>query len=168
MISEMEMNQLIWLDVLADLAAIVAALAVIVTTIAVWRQMRLQTRGQDKDERRFLRESIAVIHDTLQAEKFRDARQLFFAGPHQQDHTNLESAEKGAARYILSVYGLMARMIRHGAMDEEIFREYWKSALYRDWDRLENFVSGERLRSKNGALFSATEKLVSRWHKLDG
>ncbi|WP_193746460.1 DUF4760 domain-containing protein [Ruegeria sp. ANG-R] len=149
------------------MAAILAALAVIVTTAFVWRQMRLQARGQDKDERRFLRESIHVIHETLQAIQFREARQRFFAGPHLSDYSNLESEERGLARYILSVYGLMARMIRHGAIDEEILRDYWRTALYRDWDRLENFVSGERLRAKNGNLFAATEQMVARWKTTD-
>ena len=161
------MTPLDWIDIVADVAAIMAALAVIVTTIAVWRQLRLQAQSEDKDERRFLRESIAVIHDTLQAEQFRDARQTFFAGAHQQELAALESRDKGAARYILSIYELLARMIHHNAIDEQILRDYWKSALYRDWDRLENFVSGERLRSKNGALFAATEQMVARWRQAD-
>ncbi len=152
-----------WLDISADVAAIFAALAVIVTTAFVWRQMRLQARGQDKDERRFLRESIHVIHETLQATQFREARQQFFSGPHTRDYAELESEQRGLARYILSIYGLLARMVKHGAIDEEILRDYWRTALYRDWDRLENFVSGERLRAKNGNLFAATEQMVARW-----
>jgi hypothetical protein len=153
----------VWLEILADLAAIAAAIAVLVTTVFVWRQVALQVASRDKDERRFLRESIRVIHDTLQADQFRDARTAFFAGPHQQDHAALEAAEKGAARYILSVYGLLARMTKHGAIDEAILQDYWNSALLRDWDRLENFVSGERLRSKNHTLYSATEQMAARW-----
>ncbi len=157
----------LWLDISADVAAILAALAVIVTTAFVWHQMRLQARGQDKDERRFLRESIHVIHETLQASQFREARQRFFAGPHVQGYRGLESEERGLARYILSIYGLLARMIKHGAIDEDILRDYWRTALYRDWDRLENFVSGERLRAKNGNLFAATEHMVARWKTTD-
>ncbi|MEX0287201.1 MAG: DUF4760 domain-containing protein [Paracoccaceae bacterium] len=158
----------VMIDIIADVAQIAAALAVLVTTLFVWRQLRLQARGQDKDERRFLRESIFVVHDTLQAEQFRNARQNFFTSErYKLEYADFDNDDKGRARYILSVYGLLSRMIDHNAIDEAVLRGYWKSALYRDWDRLENFVSGERLRSKNGSLFSATEKMVVRWKAED-
>lgn len=158
----------IGLDIAADLATILAAIAVIITTFAVWRQMKLQAKGVNKDERRFLRESIFVVHDTLQAEQFRNARQNFFGSEnYKRDFGDFTNDDKGRARFILSVYGLLARMIDHDAIDEDIARGYWKTALYRDWDRLENFVSGERLRSKNGTLFDATEQMVIRWQKAD-
>jgi len=158
----------IGLDIAADLATILAAFAVIITTFAVWRQMKLQAKGVNKDERRFLRESIFVVHDTLQAEQFRNARQNFFGSEdYEKDFAAFTNDDKGRARFILSVYGLLARMIDHDAIDEDIARGYWKTALYRDWDRLENFISGERLRSKNGTLFDGTEQMVTRWQKAD-
>ncbi len=158
----------IGLDIAADLATILAAFAVIITTFAVWRQMKLQAKGVNKDERRFLRESIFVVHDTLQAEQFRNARQNFFdSEDYKKDFAAFTNDDKGRARFILSVYGLLARMIDHDAIDEDIARGYWKTALYRDWDRLENFISGERLRSKNGTLFDGTEQMVIRWQKAD-
>lgn len=156
------------LDIVADLASILAALAVMVTAAIVLRQTRLQAQTQDKDARRFMRESIFVVHDTLQGEQFRNARQNFFgSGHYKQDFGAYSDDDKGRARYILSVYGLLARMIDHDAIDEAVARGYWKTALYRDWDRLENFVSGDRMRSGNGALFSATERMVARWKKAD-
>lgn len=156
------------IDILADAAQIVAAVAVLITAAFVFRQMRLQARGTDKDERRFLRESIFVVHDTLQAEQFRNARSNFFGdGKHKLDFDQLSSDDRGRARYILSVYGLLSRLLDHDAIDEHVYRGYWKTALYRDWDRLENFVSGDRLRSGNGRLFEATEQMVSRWKKMD-
>lgn len=156
------------LDVVADAAAIMAALAVLATTLFVRRQMLAQVKGADKDERRFLRESIFVVHDTLQGEQFRNARQNFFgSGNCHQDYNQFGDDDKGRARYILSVYGLLARMIDHDAIDEDVARGYWKTAMYRDWDRLENFVSGERLRTSNGTLFNATEQMVARWKKAD-
>lgn len=156
------------LEIVADAAAICAALAVIATARFVWRQTSLQAQGQNKDERRFLRESIFVVHDTLQGEQFRNARQNFFgSGNCHQDYAAFSDDDKGRARYILSVYGLLARMIDHDAIDEHVARGYWKTALYRDWDRLENFVSGERLRSSNGTLFNTTEQMVARWKKAD-
>ena len=118
------------LDVLADVAAILASVAVIATTLFVRRQMLLQARGQDKDERRFLRESIFVVHDTLQAEQFRNARRNFFGdGCYKQDFDQFTDDDKGRARYILSVYGLLARMLDHDAIDETVLRGYWKSCL---------------------------------------
>lgn len=156
------------LDIVADVAAILAAIAVIATAQFVRRQMQLQAKGQDKDERRFLRESIFVVHDTLQAEQFRNARANFLgSGDCKQDYNAYSDADKGRARFILSVYGLLARMIDHDAIDEDVARGYWKTALYRDWDRLENFVSGERLRSSDGTRFSATQQMVDRWKKAD-
>jgi len=156
------------LDVLADLAAICAAIAVILTAQFVWRQTSLQAQGQNKDERRFMRESIFVVHDTLQGEQFRNARQNFFgSGNYKMEFSHLSDDDKGRARYILIVYGLLASMIEHKAIDEEVARGYWKAALYRDWDRLENFISGDRLRTGAGSLFQATEQMVSRWRKKD-
>ena len=158
----------ILLDLIADGASILAAIAVIATARFVRAQMLLQAKGQHKDERRFLRESIFVVHDTLQAEQFRNARQNFFSsGNYKQDYGALSDDDKGRARYILSVYGLLDRMVVHDAIDEAVLRGYWKSALFRDWDRLENFVSGERLRKSNGRLFEATEQMVARWKKAD-
>ena len=156
------------LDVVADIAAILAAFAVIATARFVWRQTSLQARGTDKDERRFLRESIFVVHDTLQAEQFRNARQNFFnSGNHCLDYAAYSDDDRGRARYILSVYGLLANMIEHEAIDEDVARRYWRTALYRDWDRLENFVSGERLRTGDGTRFGTTEQMVARWKKAD-
>ena len=103
---------LISLDVLADAASICAALAVIATARFVWRQTSLQAASQDKDERRFLRESIFVVHDTLQGEQFRNARANFFGQDrHRLDLNELDDHDKGRARYILSVYGLLAGLI---------------------------------------------------------
>lgn len=156
------------LDLLADLASILAALAVIGTAGFVFSQTRLQAQAQQKDARRFMRESIFVVHDTLQAEQFRNARRNFFSeGSYKGAFDAYSSDDKGRARYILSVYGLLARMIDHDAIDEDVARGYWKTALYRNWDRLENFVSGDRLRSGNGNLFVATEQMVDRWKKAD-
>ena len=156
------------IDILADAAQIVAALAVLVTTGFVWRQMRLQAQGTNKDERRFLRESIFVVHDTLQAEQFLNARRNFFGEErYKLDYDQYDEDDRGRARYILSVYGLLCNLLDHDAIDESVYRGYWKSALYRDWDRLENFVSGERLRTGNGRLFHAPEQMVTRWKKAD-
>ncbi len=156
------------LDVIADVAAICAAFAVIATARFVWRQTRLQAQGQNKDERRFLRESIFVVHDTLQGEQFRNARLNFFGQDrHKLDFGNLDDSDRGRARYILSVYGLLAGLIEHDAIDEDVARGYWKTALYRDWDRLENFVSGERLRTGRGRTFEDSEQMVARWKKAD-
>jgi hypothetical protein len=157
------------IDLLADAAQIVAALAVLITTGFVWRQLGIQARGHEKDERRFLRESIFVVHDTLQAEQFLNARKNFFgAERHKLDYEAYTSDDRGRARYILSVYNLLNRLLEHDALDETVFRGYWKPALYRDWDRLENFVSGERRKTGNGRLFETTEHLVARWKKMDG
>lgn len=157
-----------YLDVISDVAAICAAFAVIATARFVWRQTRLQADGQNKDERRFLRESIFVVHDTLQGEQFRNARLNFFGqDSHRQEFAEMDDSDKGRACYILSVYGLLAGLIDHDAIDEDVARGYWKTALYRDWGRLENFVSGERLRTGNGRMFEDSEQMVARWKKAD-
>lgn len=156
------------IGVLANVAQIAAALAVLVTTLFVWRQLGLQSRGHEKDERRFLRESIFVVHDTLQAEQFLNARRNFFGNNRfKQDYDSYDQDDRGRARYILSVYGLLCRLLDSKAIDESVFRSYWKTALYRDWDRLENFVSGERLRFGNGRLYAVQEHLVAEWKKMD-
>nr|WP_256373000.1 DUF4760 domain-containing protein [Pseudoruegeria sp. HB172150] len=103
----------------------------------------------------------------MQDEKFRDARAEFFAGPHMKDYDALEDVEKRRARFILSVYSLMSRMVGSGAIDEALYRDYWRSTLLRDWDRMENFIAGERLATRSHSLFEATEKLAERWRHAD-
>ncbi|WP_425049334.1 DUF4760 domain-containing protein [Psychromarinibacter sp. S121] len=154
-----------WVDLIADLTTILASGAVIVTTVFVWRQVALQKQDSDTDIRRFQRESLSVIHETLQDEKFREARAEFFSGPHRKDYGQLEDVEKRRARFILSVYGLMTRMIENGAVDEQLYRDYWRGTLLRDWERMENFISGERLGTGNHRLFVPTEMLAVRWSR---
>jgi len=156
-----------WVDLLADISTIAAALAVIVTTVFVWRQVGLMAQDVDTDYRRYQRESMSVIHETLQDEKFVEAREEFFGGPHGRDYADLTDGEQRRARFILSVHTLLARMVGNGAIDEALYRDYWRGTLLRDWDRLENFVSGERLGTRNHGLFTGTEKLVSRWSASD-
>lgn len=156
-----------WIDLIADLATIAAALAVIVTTVFIWRQVGLQAQDVDTDVRRLQRESLSLIHETLQDEKFRDAREVFYAGPHLKDYTDLSDLERRRARFILSVYALMTRMVGNGAIDEQLYRDYWGPTLLRDWDRLENFISGERLHFRKHEMFSATEQLAHRWGQSD-
>lgn len=155
------------IDIIADIAQIAAAIAVLATTQYVRKQVKLQTRDVENDERRYMRESLTVIHETLQDPDFRDARHAFFSGPHRKEYSDLESEERNSARRILSVYGLVGRMEKHQAVEKELLKDYWYASLIRDWDRLENFVSGERMRAGNGALFKETEQMVSRWTKDD-
>lgn len=153
------------INLIADLGTIAASLAVIVTTVFVWRQLGLQAQDVDTDARRFQRESLSVIHETLQDERFLTARSKFFSGPHQRSHSELSDEEKRGAKFILSVYGLMTRMVASKAIDEALYQQYWGFTLMRDWDRLENFISGERLASQSHGLYRATEDLVSRWER---
>ena len=155
------------IDIFADIAQIAAAIAVLVTAQYVRKQVKLQTRDVENDERRYMRESLTVIHETLQDPDFREARHAFFSGAHRKEYSDLESEERNSARRILSVYGLVGRMEKHRAVEKELLKDYWFTSLIRDWDRLENFVSGERMRAGNGALFKETEQMVSRWTKED-
>lgn len=156
------------LDLIADLSAIAASVAVIVTTIFVARQLRLQARNVDNDEKRFLRESLMIVHETLQEPKFLQAREAFFDGPCKLGYNELESRTRRQARFVLSIYALLTRMLRHRAIDEGVYRDYWKNVLIRDWNRMENFISGERLRRNDHRLFGATEELVNRWSTSNG
>lgn len=156
------------LDLIADLSAIAASLAVIVTTIFVARQLRLQARNVDNDEKRFLRESLMIVHETLQDPEFLRARREFFDGPYKLEYSKLESQTKRRARFVLSIYALLTRMLLHRAIDEGVYRDYWKNVLIRDWNRMENFISGERLNRNDHRLFGATEELVSRRGKANG
>lgn len=156
------------LDIVADLSAILASVAVLVTTVFVWRQVSLMAADTETDARRFYRETLAAIHDTLQDPVFVEARRAFFDGAHARVYDDLEREEREAARQILSVYGLLSQMVQHGAVDEAVLREYWRSSLLRDWERLENFVSGERLRFGDGTMFATTERMVARWEAERG
>jgi len=71
--------------------------------------------------------------------------------------------DRESARRILNAYSLLAKMIRLDVVDEDIVRDYWRASLLSDWDRLENFVVGERLRRKDSKLFELTERMVERW-----
>lgn len=152
-----------WLQIAAHIGTIIAAVAVLATTRFVRQQVALQTRDVDNEERRDMRESLTVVHETLQDPGFREARQAFFAGPHQEGFDTLRDEDQRNARRILSVYELLARMLSHGAVNEAMVRDYWQTSLLRDWERLENYVSGERLRTRNHKLFSRVEDMVGRW-----
>jgi hypothetical protein len=119
----------------ASLAGIISTVWLVLTTGFVFWQLRLQRRSVDNDQKRFLRESITIIHDTLQGDDFRSAREKFFQQSNNA-YQNLTDDEKANARFILSVYGMLSRMVEHQAIDEVLFRNYWKSALVRDWQRI--------------------------------
>lgn len=152
-----------WLSIAAHIGTIIAALAVLATTRFVRQQVALQARDVDNEERRDMRESLTVVHDTLQDPGFREARQAFFSGAHQQAFDSLSEEDSRNARRILSVYELLARMLKHGAVDEAMVRDYWQASLARDWERLENFVSGERMRTRNHRQFGRVEDMVNKW-----
>ncbi|MEO1794471.1 MAG: DUF4760 domain-containing protein, partial [Pseudomonadota bacterium] len=152
-----------WLDIAADVSTIAAALAVLVTTGFVWRQVALQRENRDTDAKRFARETLHVIHDHLQDTAFLDDRREFFDGAHKLSYEEMTRRDRESARRILNVYSLLARMIRLDIVDEAIVRDYWRASLISDWDRLENFVVGERLRRADGKLHELTERMVERW-----
>jgi hypothetical protein len=119
----------------ASLAGIISTVWLVLTTGFVFWQLRLQRRSVDNDQKRFLRESITIIHDTLQGDDFRSAREKFFQQSNNA-YQNLTDDEKANARFILSVYGMLSRMVEHQAIDEVLFRNYCKSALVRDWQQI--------------------------------
>ena len=104
------------------------------------------------------------MHDTLQRDDFRKARGVLLSIENKA-YQLLDDTEKASARAILSNYGMLARMVEHHAIDEVLFRGYWRSALLRDWERMAIFVAGESNRSKNNELFVSTEKLVKSWKR---
>ncbi|MEM9344102.1 MAG: DUF4760 domain-containing protein [Pseudomonadota bacterium] len=157
-----------WLDIAADISTISASLAVLVTTVFVWRQVSLQRENRDTDAKRFARETLTAIHDHLQDPAFLDDRREFFDGPHKRGYDDMTRRDRESARRILNVYSLLARMIRLDVVDETIVRDYWRSSLLSDWDRLENFVVGERLGRKDSKLFELTERMVERWSAPSG
>ena len=143
-----------------DWALLTAIASLIVSgAIALWAAA-LQRTVSVNDRKRFMRESITTLHDTLQDPRFRDSRDRF------KKHSTTPYAElsdyaKSDARRILSVYGVIARMVRHDAIDTKLFQDFWEGALLRDWDRLKLFVEGERARNTAPTLFKATEDLVA-------
>lgn len=146
----------------AAISTIVASIAVFSTAIIVWKQVRLQGRSEDKDNKRFLRETIVIIHETLQDDRFRRKRRSF-KDCADLGYENMDSQQKGYARSILATYGMLARMTDKGAIDEKLLKEYWRDALRRDWKLLEPFVEAERAKSMNNELFEATQKMAERW-----
>ena len=151
------------LEVAANVSTIAASLAVLVTTGFVWRQVSMQRENRETDAKRFARETLNAIHDHLQDPGFLDDRREFFDGPHKLGYDDMSPRDRESARRILNAYSLLAKMIRLDVVDEDIVRDYWRASLLSDWDRLENFVVGERLRRKDSKLFELTERMVERW-----
>lgn len=139
------------------LATAIASLVVSGGT-ALWAAA-LQRTVSVNDRKRFMRESITTLHDTLQDPRFRDSRERF-KEHRATPYAELSDYAKSDARRILSVYGVIARMIRHDAIDAKLFQDFWEGALLRDWARLEHFVAGERDWTRDPTLFHATEGLV--------
>lgn len=143
----------------ASMSTIAASVAVIVTTLFAWRQIRLQSQHTSNDQRRFIRESIAIVNETLHDSEFRNARRVFFNSASNKTYRQLIDADKDYARIILSVYGKIAHMIGRDALDKSVFFDFWESTLDRDMRRLITFIEGERKSASNNLLFVTTDEL---------
>lgn len=141
-----------------------AALLLSVTSLLVsggtafWA-ISIQRKDSINDERRFLRESIIFLNETLLDQALMDARRRFFDASSGPYHGMTDDA-KDAARFVLSRYGVLGRMIRHEALSRDMFLDYWETTFQKDWRRLKPFVEAERKHKSKPKLFDATEELA--------
>jgi hypothetical protein len=154
------------LAAVATIASGISSVLLLITAVIAVQQLRLQKTGADTERRRFLRETISLVHETLQDLSFREARSSFFSKDRSGYHL-LSDEEKGWARSVLATYGLIGRMVKHDAVEESLVRDYWRSAFLRDWGRLRSFVDQERVASRNSDLFIYAEELASRWSEAN-
>jgi len=121
----------------------------------------MQRRDSNTEQKRFKRETITILHESLQENAFRQARSSFFK-VYQKQYEKLTDEEKSQARLMLSRYGVLGRLVEHQAINLERFLDFWESTFKSDWDRLKSFVEVAREKFQKPKLFQATEKLAKK------
>ncbi|UJW74454.1 DUF4760 domain-containing protein [Rhizobium sp. SL42] len=147
----------------ASIANIVASVAVCATAAFVWRQVSLQSKSGQNDDRRFKRESANYVFEALQSPSFKNSRKIMLDALNAGIELPKDKDQIDGFRYILNTYEMLGLMVKFGAINEEVWEGYWKKALLRDWDRLAKFVAEERKRFKHTTLFEDAETVVKKW-----
>jgi hypothetical protein len=71
-------------------------------------------------------------------------------------------------RNTLNDYELIAVGIRHGILDEEIYKSWFKSSLIKDYISADSYISEVRRQESNPDIFCEFEALALRWGAKDG
>ncbi|APX13558.1 DUF4760 domain-containing protein [Tateyamaria omphalii] len=152
-----------FLSLAASVTTILASLAVCVTALFVWRQMRLQADTFDNDARRLRRESFTFVFEALWDEGFRDARMAMLEALNCGNAIPEDKSDKDGFRNVLNTYEMLGLAVKLDTIDESVWREYWRMPLLRDWERLEPFVQQERDLPGGEGLYTDAERIVLRW-----
>ena len=65
---------------------------------------------------------------------------------------------------ILNYFERLGIIVRLGAADEQALRDYYCASVKRYWHSFRPWIDEMRNEFQDSALFSETEKLVTRWN----
>ncbi|WP_227271121.1 DUF4760 domain-containing protein [Roseobacter weihaiensis] len=152
-----------YLSLAASVTTILASLAVCVTALFVWRQMKLQADTFDNDARRLRRESFTFVFEALWDDGFREARDEMLEALNAGNTLPQDRSDKDNFRNVLNTYEMLGLAVKLDTIDENVWKEYWRTPLLRDWDRLVPFVKEERAATQSERLYIDAERVVTRW-----
>ena len=152
-----------YLSLAASVTTILASLAVCVTALFVWRQMKLQADTFENDARRLRRESFTFVFEALWDDGFRGARDEMLETLNAGNALPQERSDKDNFRNVLNTYEMLGLAVKLDTIDETVWKEYWRTPFLRDWDRLVPFVQQERAAPHSDRLYIDAERMVMRW-----
>jgi hypothetical protein len=129
-----------WIAIASSIETIVAAVAVCVTIGFVWKQTALQDTAHKNELRKFRRESMLFVFDFLHQEVFRSSRTGMLGLLNGGTEVPNDALGKQYFRQVLNTYEMLAQSVLQDAIDEHVWRGYWKTTLVKDWERLKPFV----------------------------
>jgi len=83
------------------------------------------------------------------------------------DPTKVASEETNLLRATLNRYELIAIGLKEKTLDSDVYREYSRTTLVRDWIACKPFVTQTRQNTRVPTYYSELEKLAKKWAKRD-
>ena len=166
------------------------ALATLAVTVIfhLWKEKRERHRAEkqataarklaaDKAEsERKLAAQLETLHYIIssnRSEVLTDGRRAFAAKQREGDEALKKIAEddanpvNGQIALYLNQFEIAAIGIRHGAFDEELYKDWFKDAYIRAFDRAWPYIDGRRKHKNDNRLYEHFEGLAKAWSEKD-
>ncbi|MEO0767748.1 MAG: DUF4760 domain-containing protein [Pseudomonadota bacterium] len=125
--------------------------------------MKLQADTFENDARRLRRESFTFVFEALWDDVFRQARDEMLEALNAGNVLPDDQSDVDNFRNVLNTYEMLGLAVKLDTIDENVWKEYWRTPLLRDWARLEPFIEQERTATQSESLYIDAERVVTRW-----
>ena len=149
----------------------VSALAILASALIAWRvQTRISVRRATID--------FIASHE-VGNEDWSDTKQLFLAVTSGDDSaermiallkpgkTAKQQAEYLAIASFLNHFEAVAIAIKHGAMSEQIYKDWHQSSYIRAWQKSQSYINERRQQAGRQTLYENFERLAKKWDSDD-